>query len=53
MKRYMFIACALTLFLIPGISSAQMQGGGKGKGMGGQQRGSGRKSRVERVAMSP
>ena len=37
MRRYMFIACALTLFLIPGISSAQMQGAGKGKGMGGQQ----------------
>jgi hypothetical protein len=38
MRRCMFIACALTLFLIPGISSAQMQGGGKGQGMGGQQR---------------
>ena len=37
MKRCMFIAVALTLFLIPGISGAQMQGGGKGQGMGGQQ----------------
>ena len=37
MRRYMFIAVALTLFLIPGISGAQMQGGGKGQGMGGQQ----------------
>ena len=36
MRRYMFIAFALTLFLIPGISSAQMQGGGKGQGMMGQ-----------------
>ena len=37
MKRYMFIAVALSLFLIPGISGAQMQGGDKGRGMGGQQ----------------
>ena len=38
MRRYMFIACALALFLIPGTSGAQMRGGGKGQGMGGQQR---------------
>jgi polyhydroxyalkanoate synthesis regulator phasin len=29
----MIIAFAVTLFLIPGISGAQMQGGGKGQGM--------------------
>ena len=37
MRRYMFIAFALSLFLIPGIASAQMQGGGKGQGMMGEQ----------------
>ena len=37
MRRFMIIALAVTLFLIPGISGAQMQGGGKGQGMGGQQ----------------
>ena len=37
MMRYIFITGALTLFLIPGISGAQMQGGDKGRGMGGQQ----------------
>ena len=37
MRRFMIIALAVTLFLIPGISGAQMRGGGKGQGMGGQQ----------------
>ena len=37
MKRTMIIVFALTIFLIPGISSAQMQRGGKGQGMMGQQ----------------
>jgi hypothetical protein len=38
MRRFMIIALAVTLFLIPGISAAQMQrGGGKGQGMMGQQ----------------
>ena len=37
MRRFMIVILAVTLFLIPGISSAQMQGGGKGQGIMGQQ----------------
>lgn len=37
MKRYKFVAFAVALFLIPEILDAQMQGGGKGQGIMGQQ----------------